>query len=85
MIDAEVKILVDTAHKRATQILQQNMGVLHDMASRLLEVETLGGEDLRELLSGVKTFQTNTNGYRDEGPSPTESVIIAPGGSGSEL
>jgi len=85
VIDAEVKNLVDTAHQRATRILQDNMGVLHEMASRLLEVETLGGEELRDLLKQVKTFPMNTNGHRDEGPSPTESAIIAPGSSASEL
>ena len=69
-IDAEVKRLVDVAHNRAREILQENMDVLHDMAKKLIEVETLDGEELRDTLSQVKRFDPAANGHRDE-PVPS--------------
>jgi len=84
-IDAEVKRLVDTAHQRALEILQQNMDVLHEMSEKLLEVETLGGEELRELVAKVRRYQTNTNGHSTEVPSPQTSLVVAPGSSATEL
>src|SRR5919205_290753 len=65
-IDAEVKRLVDIAHQRALQILRNNMEVLHDMAHKLIEVETLDGEELRDVLSRVKRFDATSNGYHPE-------------------
>jgi len=61
-IDAEVKRLVDQAHSRATLILQNNMDLLHEMAKKLIEVETLDGEELRDVLNRVHRYETLTNG-----------------------
>ncbi len=85
VIDAEVKRLVDTAHQRARQILQENMDVLHEMAHKLLEVETLGGEELREILVKVRRFQVDSNGHVAEPPSPQTSVVVGPGSNATEL
>ena len=66
VIDAEVKRLVDEAHMRARYILETNSDVLHDMARKLIEVETLDGEDLRDILSRVKRFDPSSNGYASQ-------------------
>jgi cell division protease FtsH len=84
-IDAEVKQLVDTAHQRALKILEANMDVLHEMANKLLEVETLGGEEMREILVKVRRFDNSTNGHVSPPPSPQTSVVVAPGSSATEL
>lgn len=53
-IDEEVQRLASEAFERAREILKRNRAVLDDMANALLEVETLEGAQLRELLSRVE-------------------------------
>jgi cell division protease FtsH len=72
-IDAEVKRLVDIAHQRALQILRNNMDVLHDMAAKLIEIETLDGEELRDVLSRVNRFDPASNGYNTQ-PLPATAA-----------
>jgi cell division protease FtsH len=52
-IDTEVHRIVDMAHERAREILTTNRAVLNDMASALIEQETIDGDLLRELLGRV--------------------------------
>ncbi len=48
-IDEEVRKIIDNAFDRAKKILTERRGALEDTAKRLLEVETLGEDDLRPL------------------------------------
>ena len=50
-IDVEVSELVDTAYKRATKVLTENRSVLDEMASMLIERETIDTEDIQDLLN----------------------------------
>ena len=50
VIDSEIRILVDNAHVRATEILKTNEDKLHLLAQALLEYETLTGEEIKTLL-----------------------------------
>ncbi len=52
-IDQEVHRIVSEAYARSRTILHTNRAVLNDMASALIETETLDGEKLRELLARV--------------------------------
>ncbi len=56
VIDAEIKQLVATAHRRAVAILGLNMHVLHELAELLLVVETIGGDELVQILGKVRSF-----------------------------
>ncbi len=56
-IDLEVHRIVSEAYERARRILENNRAVLNDMASALIEYETLDGERLRELLNRVVPLQ----------------------------
>ena len=47
----EVSELVDTAYKRATKVLVDNRSVLDEMASMLIERETIDTEDIQDLLN----------------------------------
>ena len=49
-IDDEVRRLVDRAHEVARKILTENRAKLDQLARRLIEIETLEGENLRILL-----------------------------------
>jgi AFG3 family protein len=48
-IDAEIKILVEKAYKRALKLLEDNRENLEQLAARLLEKEVIFSEDLEEV------------------------------------
>jgi cell division protease FtsH len=50
-IDAEVRSLVSEAHERARRIVSRNIDIVHLLAERLLEVETLDREEFLELVA----------------------------------
>ena len=50
-IDQEVCTLIAQCHDRAKEILLQNMPKLHELASYLLEKETITGEEFMEILN----------------------------------
>jgi cell division protease FtsH len=52
-VDAEVKKLLDDAHRSAAEILSLHRATLDLLASRLIEQETLDEDDLREVFVGV--------------------------------
>jgi cell division protease FtsH len=52
LIDSEIRVLVEDAHKRATEILTEQNEKLHSLAKALLEYETLTGEEIKALMEG---------------------------------
>jgi cell division protease FtsH len=52
-IDEEVHNLATEAHERAREILERNNAVLDDMSNALVEIETLEGDQLKELINRV--------------------------------
>jgi len=54
LIDAEIKALVEGAHKRATELLTEHQDQLHLLAQALLEYETLTGDEIKQLLETGK-------------------------------
>ncbi len=70
LIDSEIRLLVDTAHKRATDILQTEAEKLHLLAQAMLEYETLTGDEIKQLM------ENGTIDRPDEprGPSRTAPV-----------
>lgn len=54
-IDREVKIIVETAHQQALDILERNRDLLETIANQLLETEVIEAEELHNLLSQVKS------------------------------
>jgi cell division protease FtsH len=50
-IDAEVRVLVDAAYKRAKQVLVENRHVLNQLADVLIDKETVDADELQELLA----------------------------------
>jgi cell division protease FtsH len=70
LIDAEIKGLVEGAHKRATDILKSNESQLHLLAQALLEYETLTGEEIKALLENGKIDRPD----QPAGPAVTRPV-----------
>jgi cell division protease FtsH len=57
-IDEEVRHLLDEAHDEALEILVENDHVLEDLATKLLEVETVDGDLLGEVFSPINKRPT---------------------------
>mgnify|MGYP006240227169 FL=1 len=54
IIDKEVIRLVEEAESKARKILDENIKDLHTIANGLLEYETLTGEEIKNLIKGIK-------------------------------
>jgi len=70
-IDQEIKKLVEKAYKRAKNILEKNVDILHALADRLLEKETVLGNELDELIRSMRPgfefpSKTSVNEKREE-------------------
>jgi cell division protease FtsH len=50
-IDEEVRRIVEEAYRRARRLLEEHRSTLDRIAQRLTEVETLEGQELRDLLA----------------------------------
>jgi len=65
-IDAEVTNLVSSAHARAREVLEENIDVLHKLAEKLLEKETVMGAELDALIQAMKPeFQLSLKGTKE--------------------
>ncbi|MBP1930139.1 ATP-dependent zinc metalloprotease FtsH [Ammoniphilus resinae] len=53
-IDEEVLQIIKSSYQKATQILQENMDILHQLANSLLEKETMTGEEFMTCLTEEK-------------------------------
>ena len=53
-IDQEIKNLIQKAYIRAKNILEKNLDILHALADRLLEKETVMGKELDELIRSMR-------------------------------
>ncbi|MBX9645299.1 MAG: ATP-dependent zinc metalloprotease FtsH [Novosphingobium sp.] len=80
LIDAEIRALVDGAHKRATEILKKNIKQLHLIAQAMLEFETLSGDDITELLAKGKLDRPDKPNAALELPPVKGSAIPKAGG-----
>ncbi len=71
IIDEEVRKLITQAHEEARAILTTHFDALDRMAKTLLDQETLGAEEVKEILHDVPKWQHSPNGtLRIQAPSP---------------
>jgi len=49
-IDDEINKLINDAYQRSKDVLMENMDILHKLAEKLLEKETVMGKELDELI-----------------------------------
>jgi cell division protease FtsH len=52
-IDEEVKVICDRTYNHAKQLLENNLGILHNMAKALLKYETLEESQIKEIMQGL--------------------------------
>jgi cell division protease FtsH len=66
-IDQEINSLIDNAYNKSKQILNDNLDILHALADRLLEKETVLGKELDELIRSMRPgFEFPSKGLKDE-------------------
>jgi cell division protease FtsH len=85
IIDQEVRRLIEEAEGRARVILTERLDDLHKIAKALLEYETLGTEEIGQVLRGEKVVRDDTGGAGQEkrrrASVPTSSGDAVPGGN----
>ncbi|HEY3133980.1 MAG TPA: ATP-dependent zinc metalloprotease FtsH [Gemmatimonadaceae bacterium] len=72
LVDSEVSRVIKEAYVRATQVLQENMELLHTVAAALLDRETLTGDEVAALARG------ETLPPRPVSPPPTAPALTTP-------
>jgi cell division protease FtsH len=65
-IDIEVRLLLDTAHKRAIEIIKDKRDVLQLMTDMLMEFETLTKEDIHEIYNSTWDSEKKKTRMREE-------------------
>ncbi len=78
MIDEEVKKIISTAEKRATDILSQNIDKLHALSNVLLEREILDSEEIDKVLRGeqLPPIIKNGNGKTENNATPVPAPVV---------
>ncbi len=75
-IDLEVRRLVQTGFDDAMRILKERIDDLHTVARALIEYETLSGDEIVNVIKGVKPNREETEAIAP--PGPRVSVPLAP-------
>jgi cell division protease FtsH len=73
-IDEEVRRLVHEAHVTATRILTERRADLETLAMGLMEFETLSGEEIIQLLQGVRPVRESPPAAPEPPPAPRTAV-----------
>jgi len=74
LIDDEVRLLAEEADKNCRKILQDNIEELHIVAKGLLEYETLTGDEINDLIKGIKPSREDFDDTPN--PSPTTKTSV---------
>ena len=74
IIDEEVRFLAEEADKKCRKILQDNIEELHIVAKGLLEYETLTGDEIKDLIKGIKPSRDDFDDSPTHTPTPKTSV-----------
>jgi cell division protease FtsH len=84
-IDAEIKMLVESAHDEAWEILVEHRDVLDNLVLRLLDKETVGKDELAEIFASVekrpqRVFESARKAPKDIPPvlTPAELALVGP-------
>ncbi len=83
IVDSEIRRIVESAYKRATEILTDKMDDLHKLAKALLEYELLSGDEIKALLRGEPIIRDSRDDEMDSG-QPKSSVPKGGGAFGIE-
>ena len=79
IIDDEIRFLADEAESNCRKLIQDNIEELHIIAKGLLEYETLTGDEIKDLIKGIKPNRDDFD--NDITPSPTVSTSVPKSGN----
>jgi cell division protease FtsH len=65
--DVQVKLLVERAYRRAKDLVQSNIQVLHDVAAVLMEKENIDGDEFQRIIMASSARQY----LKDDAPGVT--------------
>ncbi len=74
LIDEEVRSLAEEAENNCRKILQENIEELHIVAKGLLEYETLSGDEIKDLIKGIKPTRDDFDNDINTPKKPATSV-----------
>jgi cell division protease FtsH len=77
-IDREIRNFVEVNHKRAKQIVTDNVEALKRIAEALIEYETIDGEEVDQLIRGEKIVRAPKEVKIDNKSTPDENGGTAP-------
>jgi len=77
LVDGEVSAVIREAYSRATDVLSENIELLHRVAGALLERETLSGEEVAMLARG-ETLPPRTPSSPPPPPTPIPTPVAPP-------
>ena len=80
LIDEEVRFLAEEAEINCRKILQDNIEELHIVAKGLLEYETLSGDEIKDLIKGIKPSRDDFDNDLTT-PQKTSPSVPKTGGS----
>lgn len=66
MIDEEVKGIVTTSYKKALNILEKHIDVLHAVSKLLLEKETIDGKDIDDIIKNIESSEESGDGKKGD-------------------
>ncbi|MDC1184378.1 ATP-dependent zinc metalloprotease FtsH [Alphaproteobacteria bacterium] len=75
IIDEEVKRLIDDAKTKARKILIDHKDELHIIAQGLLEYETLSGDEINDLIKGIKPSRDEFDDDKSSNPTPPKPSV----------
>ena len=75
LIDEEVKRLIDIAKSKARKILIDHKDELHIVAKGLLEYETLSGDEINDLIKGIKPSRDEFDDGNTSNPIPPKPSV----------
>ncbi|MDC1053819.1 ATP-dependent zinc metalloprotease FtsH [Alphaproteobacteria bacterium] len=81
LIDEEVKKLIDDAKSKARKILTDHKDELHIIAQGLLEYETLSGDEINDLIKGIKPSRDEFDDDNSSNPIPPKPSVPKTGSS----
>jgi cell division protease FtsH len=75
-IDAEIKRMVDDAHRKSLEILRSNQDTLHALAQALLEREILDAEEIDKIIAGesLDSMDEDVPGGNEQAPAPPKAA-----------
>ena len=75
-IDQAIRRIVETSHRKAIDLLEEHIQVLHTIADALLEKESLTGQEIDEIAQREKAKSSNSS---NEQSFPSSPAVTSPG------